>query len=76
MAENMWERCWDWASSSSYASSPGSNPTGPASGSYRVLRGGSWFSNAVYARTAGRDYVSPGNDYSVLGFRCVRSSVP
>jgi len=42
MAGNVWEWCWDWYGSSYYGSSPGSDPRGPATGSYRVLRGGSW----------------------------------
>jgi formylglycine-generating enzyme required for sulfatase activity len=75
-AGNMFEWCWDWYSSSYYASSSGSNPTGPASGSYRVVRGGSWNNDAYFTRTASRYYDFPGEFNFVLGFRCVRSSVP
>jgi len=75
-AGNMFEWCWDWYSSSYYASSSGSNPTGPASGSNRVGRGGCWFEDAYHSRTARRYYDNPNYDSDLQGFRCVRTSVP
>ncbi len=71
MADDVTEWCWDWHGTP-YGQPTNTNPTGPATGSYRVLRGGSWFNYANVARCASRFYVSPSHGYSSLGFRCVR----
>jgi formylglycine-generating enzyme required for sulfatase activity len=42
MAGSVWEWTCDWYDSQFYAHSPNDNPTGPATGEQRVLRGGSW----------------------------------
>jgi formylglycine-generating enzyme required for sulfatase activity len=71
MSGNVWEFVNDWYSSSYYASSPSSNPTGPASGSSRVIRGGSWDSGALNVRSSARGYrTDPGID---VGFRVART---
>jgi formylglycine-generating enzyme required for sulfatase activity len=69
MTGNVWEWVSDWYGENYYSSSPGSNPTGPASGSHRVLRGGSWPDDAGYCRVSIRSYNNPGIRYSNLGFR-------
>ena len=70
MSGNVWEWCYDWHSGTYYSSSPGSNPTGPASGTYRVLRGGGWNGFPSNCRSACRYRSSPGNRYSYHGLRC------
>lgn len=74
MAGNVWEWVNDWYSESYYISSPASNPPGPATGTYKAMRGGSWYSNGHrYIRSPYRNcysYFTPTFvDYN-LGFRC------
>jgi formylglycine-generating enzyme required for sulfatase activity len=73
MAGNVWEWVNDRFSSSYYASSPAQNPAGPASGTSRVLRGGSWVNNSNNLRASIRRGNSPDHTVSDFGCRAARS---
>ena len=70
---NVWEWCQDWYGP--YSSASVSNPTGPATGSVRLERGGCWRGTLDHIRASRRDYDPPNSDSigNNVGFRAVRN---
>ncbi len=76
MYGNVTEWVQDRYNKEYYASSPKHDPTGPATGKKRVVRGGSWINQASSCRSAARGYYSPDYTDSDFGFRIVKTISP
>ena len=74
MAGNVAEWVQDWFGLDYYAYMPGKNPSGPPSGRYKGVRGGSWKSKIIMLRTATRSGFSPDQRSATIGFRCAQPS--
>ena len=72
MAGNTSEWCLDWYGRDYYRRSPRENPTGPATGTSRVLRGGGYVDSGYYQRAAGRHKMGAHFKSYKAGLRCVR----
>lgn len=72
MSGNVFEFVSDWYSSTYYDVSPASNPTGPTTGTERVLRGGYWGVNNVFSRAVSRHFIEPTLNSPSFGIRLAR----
>jgi formylglycine-generating enzyme required for sulfatase activity len=72
MAGNVWEWVADWYDETYYGKRTLRNPTGPSSGQYRVLRGGSWVTGPGDVRSANRNRGAPTRRNVSVGFRCAQ----
>jgi len=72
MHGNVWEWCQDRYGDNYYSKRSSQNPTGPGSGSARVIRGGGWNISAPFCRSASRSNDYPYSGYDDVGFRVVR----
>ncbi len=72
MAGNVAEWVADWLDEDYYKRSPERNPRGPESGTFKVLRGGSWNFSPIFLRSSYRFNGSPDFRLNLIGFRCAR----
>ena len=73
MAGSVSEWTADWFEREYYSKSPASNPTGPETGTYKVVRGGAWSDPSARITTFFRNWVRPNQRTPNLGFRCAKS---
>jgi formylglycine-generating enzyme required for sulfatase activity len=69
---NVWEWVSDYYGRQYYESAPATNPKGPESGQYRVIRGGSWADVAKYLTNSYRSWARPLERSPNIGIRCAK----
>ena len=74
MSGNVWEWCQDVHSASAYSQHSRQNPIYSGGGDGRVYRGGGWYNNARYVRSANRGSYNPAYRDDYLGFRLLRTN--
>jgi formylglycine-generating enzyme required for sulfatase activity len=74
MHGNVAEWCSDWHTNDYYSKSPSKDPQGPATGSQRVFRGGSWRCSNSRCRSAFRYYYTTRDHDIGIGFRVVMTA--
>jgi formylglycine-generating enzyme required for sulfatase activity len=74
MLGNAWEWVADFYDEQYYRDSPTADPTGPAAGQRRVLRGGAYNSTPNHVRASDRIMHAPATQEHVFGSRCVTTA--
>jgi formylglycine-generating enzyme required for sulfatase activity len=75
MTGNVFEWVADWYDEAYYVEQPSNNPSGPPSGMYKVLRGGSWAQD-FDLHSFSRNPSAPSNADNFIGFRCAMNVTP
>jgi formylglycine-generating enzyme required for sulfatase activity len=76
MLGNMWEWTADFYARDYYGQAAAKDPAGPASGEFRVLRGGSWIRQPADVRVSLRYPAPAGSPDQAVGFRCAADDIP
>jgi len=75
MSGNVSEWVADWYGEDYYKNSPASDPSGPDSGTEKVIKGGSWKDSPDLLRAFCREHLEPDSGSANIGFRCARDNI-